>query len=78
MVEAGRDFASTLGIDSLIGLGRQFDGLRKGINFVDQHGMCRTTGVSGRLKADAADDWLPTTSGTGSEAQCTLFQMPHS
>ncbi|HEV8487615.1 MAG TPA: iron-containing alcohol dehydrogenase [Blastocatellia bacterium] len=73
MVEAGRVFAAGLGIDSLIGLGggSSMD-CAKGINFLLTNGgvMQDYWGFAKALKPMLPMIGIPTTSGTGSEAQC--------
>jgi alcohol dehydrogenase len=73
MVEAGRAFAAELGIDSLIGLGggSSMD-CAKGINFLLTNGgaMRDYWGFGKAEKPMLPMIGIPTTSGTGSEAQC--------
>ena len=73
MVEAGRAFASGLGIDSLVGLGggSSMD-CAKGINFLLTNGgvMQDYWGFGKAQKPMLPMIGIPTTSGTGSEAQC--------
>ena len=72
MIEAGRSFASTLGIDSLIGLGggSSMD-TAKGINFLLTNGgsMRDYIGYGKTHSPLLPMIGIPTTSGTGSEAQ---------
>jgi alcohol dehydrogenase len=73
MVEAGRAFASTLDIDSIIGLGggSSMD-CAKGINFVLTSGgtMRDYWGHGKATRPMLPMIGVPTTAGTGSEAQC--------
>jgi alcohol dehydrogenase len=73
MVEAGRAFASTLNIDSIIGLGggSSMD-CAKAINFVLSGGgtMRDYWGYGKASRPMLPMIGLPTTAGTGSEAQC--------
>jgi alcohol dehydrogenase len=73
MVEAGRAFASVLEIDSIIGLGggSSLD-CAKGINFVLTNGgtMRDYWGFGKAATPLLPMIGIPTTSGTGSEAQC--------
>jgi alcohol dehydrogenase len=73
MIEAGRDFAAPLKIDSLIGLGggSSLD-CAKGINFLLTNGgaMRDYWGFAKAAKALLPMIGIPTTAGTGSEAQC--------
>ncbi|MBI3651064.1 MAG: iron-containing alcohol dehydrogenase [Acidobacteria bacterium] len=73
MVEAGRDFASSLAIDSLIGLGggSSMD-CAKGINFLLTNGgaIRDYKGYGKAAQALLPMIAIPTTAGTGSEAQC--------
>jgi alcohol dehydrogenase len=73
MVEAGRAFASTLDIDSIIGLGggSSLD-CAKGINFVLTGGgtMRDYWGYGKASRSMLPMIGVPTTAGTGSEAQC--------
>ena len=73
MVEAGRAFAAELGIDSLIGVGggSSMD-CAKGINFLLTNGgvMQDYWGFGKAEKPLLPMIGIPTTSGTGSEAQC--------
>src|ERR1044071_3884197 len=73
MIAAGRDFAAPLGIDSLIGLGggSSMD-TAKGINFLLTNGgaMKDYWGFGKAAKAMLPMIGVPTTAGTGSEAQC--------
>ena len=72
MMEAGRDFAATLGIDSIIGLGggSSMD-TAKAINFlVTNGGVMQDYRGYGKTRAPMLPMiGVPTTSGTGSEAQ---------
>jgi Alcohol dehydrogenase, class IV len=72
MIEAGRAFAAPLGIDSIIGLGggSSLD-CAKGINFLLTNGgrMQDYLGYGRALKPMLPMIGIPTTSGTGSEAQ---------
>jgi alcohol dehydrogenase len=72
MVEAGRAFAAPLGIDSLIGLGggSSLD-CAKGINFLLTNGgaMADYRGYGGVRTPLLPMIGIPTTAGTGSEAQ---------
>jgi alcohol dehydrogenase len=73
MVEAGKVFAAPLGVDSIVGLGggSSLD-CAKGINFVLTNGG-RIQDYWGYGKASAPMlpmIGIPTTAGTGSEAQC--------
>jgi alcohol dehydrogenase len=72
MIESGREFASRLAIDSLIGLGggSSMD-CAKGINFVLTNGgtMQDYWGVGKATKSMLPMIGVPTTAGTGSEAQ---------
>src|SRR5262249_43122239 len=73
MVEAGRDFAASLDVDSLIGLGggSSMD-CAKGINFLLTNGgtMRDHWGFGKATKPMLPMIGIPTTAGTGSEAQC--------
>ena len=73
MVETGRAFAAELGIDSVIGLGggSSMD-CAKGINFLLTNGgvMQDYWGFGKASKPMLPMIGIPTTSGTGSEAQC--------
>jgi alcohol dehydrogenase len=73
MVEAGRAYASTLNIDSIIGLGggSSMD-CAKGINFVLTCGgtMRDYWGYGKASRPMLPMIGIPTTAGTGSEAQC--------
>jgi alcohol dehydrogenase len=73
MVEAGRAFASSLKIDSIIGLGggSSMD-CAKGINFVLTSGgtMRDYWGYGKAVQPMLPMIGIPTTAGTGSEAQC--------
>ncbi|MBO0800934.1 MAG: iron-containing alcohol dehydrogenase [Blastocatellia bacterium] len=73
MVEAGRAFSSALGIDSIIGLGggSSLD-CAKGINFVlTNGGTMRDYWGHGKASRPLLPMiGVPTTAGTGSEAQC--------
>ncbi|HWP43962.1 MAG TPA: iron-containing alcohol dehydrogenase, partial [Blastocatellia bacterium] len=73
MVEAGRDFASEAQIDSIIGLGggSSMD-CAKGINFLLTNGgaMQDYWGYGKASKPMLPMIGIPTTAGTGSEAQC--------
>ena len=73
MVEAGRSFAAGVGIDSLIGLGggSSMD-CAKAINFLLTNGgvMQDYWGFAKAEKPMLPMIGIPTTSGTGSEAQC--------
>lgn len=72
MIEAGRAFAASLGVDSIIGLGggSSLD-TAKGINFVLTNGgtMKDYWGHGKATKPMLPTIGIPTTSGTGSEAQ---------
>ncbi len=72
MIEAGRDFVAPLGIDSIIGLGggSSLD-CAKGINFLLTNGgaMQDYVGYGKATKPMLPMIGIPTTSGTGSEAQ---------
>jgi alcohol dehydrogenase len=72
MVEAGRDFAAPLGIDSIIGLGggSSLD-CAKGLNFLLTNGgtMRDYLGYGKAQKALLPMIGIPTTAGTGSEGQ---------
>src|SRR5262247_4885498 len=72
MVEAGRDFAEPLGIDSIIGLGggSSMD-CAKAINFVLTNGgtMKDYWGFGKAARPMLPMIGIPTTAGTGSEAQ---------
>ncbi|HXG68961.1 MAG TPA: iron-containing alcohol dehydrogenase [Blastocatellia bacterium] len=73
MIERGRDFAAAAGIDSLIGLGggSSMD-CAKGINFLLTNGgrMQDYWGYGKASKPMLPMIGIPTTAGTGSEAQC--------
>jgi alcohol dehydrogenase len=73
MIEAGRDFAAPLAVDSIIGLGggSSMD-CAKGINFLLTNGgvMRDYWGYGKATKAMLPMIGIPTTAGTGSEAQC--------
>jgi alcohol dehydrogenase len=73
MIEAGRAFAASLGIDSLIGLGggSSMD-CAKGINFLlTNGGAIRDYWGYGKASQPMLPMiGIPTTAGTGSEAQC--------
>jgi alcohol dehydrogenase len=73
MIEAGRRFAATLGIDSIVGLGggSSLD-CAKGINFVLSNGgrMSDYKGFGKATRPMLPMIAVPTTAGTGSEAQC--------
>jgi alcohol dehydrogenase len=73
MIEAGRDFALPLDIDAIIGLGggSSMD-CAKGINFLLTNGgaMPDYWGFGKAAKAMLPMIGIPTTAGTGSEAQC--------
>lgn len=73
MIEAGRDFALPLDVDSIIGLGggSSMD-CAKGINFLLTNGgtMPDYWGFGKATKAMLPMIGIPTTAGTGSEAQC--------
>lgn len=73
MVEAGRAFAATANIDSIIGLGggSSMD-CAKGINFVLTSGgtMRDYWGYGKAVRPMLPMIGIPTTAGTGSEAQC--------
>jgi alcohol dehydrogenase len=73
MVEAGREFALRIGIDSIIGLGggSSLD-MAKAINFVLSNGGAIQDywGYQKASRAMLPMIGVPTTAGTGSEAQC--------
>jgi alcohol dehydrogenase len=73
MIEIGRTFAASLNIDSIIGLGggSSMD-CAKGINFLLTNGgaMRDYWGYGKATKAMLPMIGIPTTAGTGSEAQC--------
>ncbi|MCI0485168.1 MAG: iron-containing alcohol dehydrogenase [Blastocatellia bacterium] len=73
MIERGRDFAASLRIDSIIGLGggSSMD-CAKGINFLLTNGgtMRDYWGYGKATKSMLPMIGIPTTAGTGSEAQC--------
>ncbi len=73
MIDAGRDFALALDVDSIIGLGggSSMD-CAKGINFLLTNGgtMPDYWGFGKAAKALLPMIGIPTTAGTGSEAQC--------
>ncbi len=73
MVEAGRVFAAACGVDSIIGLGggSSLD-CAKGINFVLTNGgsMRDYRGYGKAVRPMLPMIAVPTTTGTGSEAQC--------
>jgi alcohol dehydrogenase len=73
MVEAGRDFALALDVDAIVGLGggSSMD-CAKGINFLLTNGgaMRDYWGFGKATKALLPMIGIPTTAGTGSEAQC--------
>jgi alcohol dehydrogenase len=73
MIEAGRDFALPLKVDSIIGLGggSSMD-CAKGINFLLTNGgsMSDYWGFGKAAKSMLPMIGIPTTAGTGSEAQC--------
>ena len=73
MIETGREFAAALAIDSIVGLGggSSMD-CAKGINFLLTNGgaMRDYWGYGKATKAMLPMIGIPTTAGTGSEAQC--------
>jgi alcohol dehydrogenase len=73
MIEAGRIFAAEWGVDSIIGLGggSSLD-CAKGINFVLTNGgdICDYWGYGKAARPLLPMIAVPTTAGTGSEAQC--------